>query len=82
MGLWRVPFVSAGAPRTGTWKLCLGSEDLLASLTMAEMAEQDAMIPFAREMIDLREVKFCSKRQAGIEILAREEMSLSTLREH
>ena len=49
---------------------------------MTEMAEQDAVIPFAREMIDLREVRFCSKRQAGIEILAREEMSLSTLREY
>jgi hypothetical protein len=65
-----------------TWKLCLGSEDLPASLTMTEMAEQDAARPFARETFDLREVRFCSTRQAGIGILVREGMPPSTLQEH
>jgi hypothetical protein len=66
----------------GTWKLCLGSEDLLASLTMTEMDEQDATILFARETFDLRKVRFWSTKQAEIEILAREGMPPSTLREH
>lgn len=64
-----------------TWNLCPGSEDLLASLTMTEI-EQDAAIPFARETFDLWEVRFCSTRQAEIEILVREGMPPSTLGEH
>jgi hypothetical protein len=60
----------------------LGSEDLPASLTMTEMAEQDAAIPFARETFDFREVRFCSTRQVEIGILVKEGMSPSTLREH
>jgi len=49
---------------------------------MTEMAEQNAMIPFAQGTFDLREVRFWSTRQADIEILAREGMWPWTLQEH
>jgi len=49
---------------------------------MTVMAEQDVMISFAGETFDLREVLFCSTRQAEIETLAREKMPPLTLQEH
>ncbi len=60
--LEQAPSVACQAPQTSIWRLCLGWEDLRASLT-TEMVEKNAATQIAQEMFDFQVVTIGTVRQ-------------------